>query len=131
MSRTTQSAPKRHQAAALVPQRKKDGPSRASASTHLSKPHPYGARPSGNALLASATEARVRPLGLGKLACIHDDVLLEVLLPLLATRELGAMTLASRALYCFGKGCNLLMYYIKKEKASKAYEVYTVRMLDI
>jgi len=60
-------------------------------------------------LLATAAEARVRPQGLGALACVHDDALLEVLLPLLATRELGAVTLASRALYCFGERCSHCM----------------------
>jgi len=70
--------------------------------TTASAPHPYGARPKGNALLASPAQARVRPLGLGFLAAFPDEMLLEFLLAFLGPLELARAGTAGRTLYVLG-----------------------------
>ena len=71
-----------------------------SAGPSLEEPHPYGVRPSGDALLAPIPLARVRGSGLGRLAPCPDEALLEVL-GALDARSLCRTAVVSRALYVF------------------------------
>jgi hypothetical protein len=64
-------------------------------------PHPQGVRPLGNLLWAPASAHRVRSEGLGALARLSDELLLEAVLAQLPARALACVAQASRACYAF------------------------------
>ena len=51
----------------------------AMSSYYVESHHPYGVKPEGNAFLASVDLLNVRLNGLGRLKCLNDEVLLEIL----------------------------------------------------
>ena len=63
-------------------------------------PHPYGAKALGNYLLENNSSHDVRNLGLGRLALLSDENILE-LLSYLNGKDLAIMNKISRAMYVF------------------------------
>lgn len=64
----------------------------------MAKPHPYGVRPSGNALFDGITECRTG--GLGMLRVLEDDLLLD-LLSYCDIKTLARLSQCSKAAYVF------------------------------
>ena len=63
--------------------------------------HPYGVLPPGNQFIASPEDLLVRPKGLGRMKCIHDDELVLEILSFCSFKDLGALNCCSRAMYVY------------------------------
>ncbi|EJD35288.1 Clavaminate synthase-like protein [Auricularia subglabra TFB-10046 SS5] len=83
-----------------APRRERSSPPPSIASSH--RPHPLGLKPSGNALIYPAKARKARVEGLGSLAVLPDELILD-LLSLLPPRTVFRLQAVSRAFFAFSR----------------------------